>query len=255
MTNDLDNIFGEAEGDGIITSSVKDMMSVNFDNDILNGACDIDEIDSTEVILVTFLMDDSGSMYPMVTEAIAGQNEMIKAFVDSKQSESILVGQWAMNRDKPYHSYVPAAQATIFDSNNYDPGSMTPLYDKWFEALTANVAYAQQLRAAGTPVRSIAIVLTDGEDNDSHTFRASECKKLAEDLLNSEQFVLAFIGVGSEANFKNIAEKMGFPSGAVMLAKATPSDLRKVFRLLSQSVIRASQTAVNHNAVQNNFFT
>jgi len=249
----LDNIFNEANDDGIISAAVKDLMCVNFDNDILNGAQDIEDLES-EVTLVTLLMDDSGSMFPMIQEAIAGQNEMLSALSKSKQKDSILIGQWAMNMGAPYHSYIPVDKATVFDSQNYVPDNMTPLYDKWYEALAANVAYAQQLRASGTMVRSIAIVLTDGQDNASRKFRAPDCKRLADDLLNSEQFILAFIGVGNEADFKTIASKMGFPSGSVLLAQATPSEMRKVFRMLSQSVIRASQTSVNHNTLQNGFF-
>lgn len=252
--SDLTNIFDEANDEGLISDVVKkDMLNLNFDIDILDGAQDIDEIESTDVVLITLLMDDSGSMTPLVREALAGQNEMIDALRKTKNPDDVLIGQWSLNSSL-YHSYVPLKDSAKLTTADFVPHSMTPLYDRWYEALTANVAYAQQLRSAGTPVRSIAVVLTDGYDNDSHKVRASECKKLAKDLLDSEQFVLAFIGVGNEADFKSIAKEMGFPEGSVLLAGATPSEMRRAFQMLSQSVVRASQSAISTN-VQNSFFS
>jgi hypothetical protein len=179
---------------------------------------------------------------------------MVKSFVDSKQRDSILLGQWRLYDPKPYHSYLPVSQATLLDASNYRADApSTPLYDRWIDAVTANVAYAQQLRAAGTPVRSICVVLTDGGDNSS-THRATDCLKLNTDLLKSEQFVLAFIGIGDAAEFKRIAKSMGIPAGSVLVAGSSASEMRRVFRLLSQSVIRASQTG-NPSQAQNNFFS
>ena len=118
------------------------------------------------------------------------------------------------------------------------------LYDAWCDALAANVAYAQQLRDGGTPCRSVVVVITDGEDVGSGR-RPVECKQLSQDLLGSEQFILGFVGVGREADFCQVARNMGIPSGCIMVQKnSTPSALRQVFQMVSQSAIRASQGLV-----------
>lgn len=259
----LKSMFSEAEKSGTISVPTRDLLCVNLDDSILAGSqgADIDDITATEVTLVTLVIDDSGSMDSRAQDARAGQNEMLKAFAESKQKDSFLLGQWALNRTSPYHSYVPVDQATKLDGRNYKPDGSTPLYDRWCQALAANVAYAAQLRATGTPVRSIAAVITDGENNDSRTFDEKDCRRIAKDLIASEQFILAFIGVGNEAFFRQIAKDMGIPDGAVLIAGlptgkagATASEMRKVFRLLSQSVIRASQTSVDPATAQNAFF-
>src|SRR5262249_12323742 len=130
------------------------------------------------------------------------------------------------------------------DKKNYQGCGSTRLYDTWCDALAANIAYAQQLRGSGTPCRSIVVVITDGEDCGS-TRKVSDCARLSRDLLASEQVILAFVGVGNETDFRRVARQMGIPDGCVAVQKdATGSGLRKVFQMVSQSAIRASQGKV-----------
>ena len=61
----------------------------------------------------------------------------------------------------------------------------------------------------------------------------------------SEQFTLAFVGVWTDVDFRAVAHAMGVPDGNIAVqAQATASGLRKVFRMVSQSAIRASQGLV-----------
>ncbi len=139
------------------------------------------------------------------------------------------------------HSYVPIADATRLTRRNYQSAGSTCLYDTWCDALLANVAYAEKLRVTGTPCRSIVVVLTDGEDTSSSK-DARACKALSHDLFASEQFVLAFVGVGDETDFQKVARAMGVPAGSIEVQRdAIPHALREAFHLVSQSAIRASQ--------------
>ncbi|MBT5502643.1 VWA domain-containing protein [Candidatus Falkowbacteria bacterium] len=250
------SVLGDAADHGIISLPSRDLMCVSLDDNVLMGCdgLDLDEIDATEVALVSLLIDDSSSMWDVVGAVIDGQNALIEALVDSKQKDSFLLGMWALNRDNPYHSYLKVVDAEKLDNKSYHPGGCTPLYDKWVETLSANVTYAQQLRDSGTTVRSIAVVITDGQDYGSRQHTAADCATLAKDLLDSETFVLAMVGLGNHG-FKDVAKDMGIPAGAVLEAGDTPSDVRRVFQLVSQSVIRASQAKVNPKSAQNNFFT
>jgi hypothetical protein len=139
------------------------------------------------------------------------------------------------------HSYVPLDDAITLTSKNYRPSGTTSLYDTWCNALAANVAYAEMLRASGTPCRSIVVVITDGEDTCS-TRSEADCHRLSSDLLASERFTLAFVGVGNEADFRRVAHAMGIPRGCVEVQRqATPQTVRRAFQMVSQSAIRASQ--------------
>ena len=68
------------------------------------------------------------------------------------------------------------------------------------------------------------------------------CHALAKDVLASETFQLAFVGVGADVDFHDIAKKMGFPKGSVAVsAQTTASSIRALFRMVSQSTLRMSR--------------
>jgi len=91
-------------------------------------------------------------------------------------------------------------------------------------------------------------VITDGADVGSKR-RAADCERLSRDLLASEQFVLAFVGVGTEADFRAVALSMGVPDGCIEVqSAATAGGLRNVFQMVSRSAIRASQGLVKPGA-------
>ena len=78
---------------------------------------------------------------------------------------------------------------------------------------------------------------------------AGNCARLSRDLLASEQFVLAFVGVGKDVDLHAVAKTMGVPDGCVLVQRdATASSLRKAFQLVSQSAIRASQGRIQPGA-------
>lgn len=257
---DVEDILSEAVEDGVLSQNTLEV--INVDDTVLEGidGTDIDNIIATDVTLMTVIIDDSGSIdgANLTKSIIIGQNTMMTSLENSKQKDNILIAQWKLgNNAELLHSYLPVEQAVRLDKVNYNPQHSTALYDVWIDALASNVAYAQQLKSAGTPVKSIVVVITDGQDNSSRKYRIGDCKKINTDLLQSEQFILAFVGAGrdkaDEDLFREIAKDMGFPDGAVLTINATASEIRKVFNVISQSAIRASQKAVSI-AAQNSFF-
>lgn len=242
----LKNLFTGAVGDGILSQKTSSMLTGHLGNVVVAGAAGaaMEDIEATDVTLVTLLIDASSSIaYANLEGAVReGHAELLSSFAGSKEKDSILIGLWTFNSSVDVvHSYVPVHDAVRLDQKNYRGTGYTRLYDAWCDALAANVAYAQQLRDSGTPVRSVVVVITDGEDTGSRR-KARHCKRLSEDLLKSEQFVLAFVGVGVEAGFRRIAKGMGVPDGCVEVqSQATPSALRQVFQMVSRSAIRASQ--------------
>jgi len=231
------------------------MICNNLNDTVLMG-CNglaIDEITATEVTLITALYDVSSSIeYSKLRNAVVeGQKEMLKALRGTKKKDEIMMAQWIFNNDiTVLHSYLPITDAVNLDSSNYIPSGSTSLYDVLMYAMTSNLAYAELLKSSGTPVQSIIIVLTDGEDTSSKG-TACDVKKIANDLLKTEQYVLAYAGVGKD-DHNAVAKSIGFPS--VIVTGATESEIRKIFRMMSESIISVSQNKVDPNA-QNSFFT
>jgi uncharacterized protein YegL len=249
----LNSLFSGAVQAGMLSQDTSTMLTGHLGAVVVAGAAGtaMEDIVATDVTLITVLIDASSSIAGARLEQAVrdGQNALLDAFSGSKERDSILVALWTFNdRQKVLHSYVPVTDATRLDQKNYCGQGCTRLYDTWCDALAANVAYAQQLRMSGTPCRSVVVVITDGADVGSKR-TAGDCARISRDLLASEQFVLAFVGVGNEADFRKIARRMGVPDGCIAVQKnATPSGLRQVFQMVSQSAIRASQGQIQPGA-------
>ena len=254
MTQDeAATLITSATSKGVLSAASSSLITGNLGNLVLSGAAgkDLEDIDASEVTLVTVLIDASTSIQTRALEVSVreGQNALLDAFAGAKERDAVLLACWTFNQtQKVVHSYVPVGDATRLDANTYRALGSTALYDTWCAALSANVAYAQRLRDGGTPARSVVIVVTDGEDVGS-TRTAADCARLSHDLLASELFTLALVGVGTDVNFENVARAMGVPAGCVLWEKdATPANLRRAFQLVSRSAVRASQGRIQPGA-------
>lgn len=253
MSGSLKNLFLNAQANGVLSVESSGMLSGQLGAIVVAGAAGLpaENITASDVTLVTVLIDASSSIQASQLEPAVrdGQNALIDAFAGSREKDSILLALWTFNDSpKVVHSYVPVADAVRLDAKNYRGTGSTSLYDTWCDALAANVAYAEKLRDSGTPVKSVVVVITDGEDVGSKR-RAADCARLSRDLLASEQFVLAFVGVGRDADFRTVALSMGVPDGSIEIqSSTTPSALRSVFQMVSRSAIRVSQGKIKPGA-------
>ena len=238
---------------GTLSAETRSVLSGDLGEVVVAGAAGaaMEDIVATDVTLITLLIDASSSIAARGLEDAVrqGQNLLVDAFAGSRERESILLALWTFNDGLDVlHSYVPVEDAVRLDSSNYRGTGATRLYDTWCDGLMANVAYAQRLRDSGTPCRSIVAVITDGEDVGSRR-SARDCARLSRDLLASEQFVLAFVGVGADVDFRQVARDMGVPEGGISIqAQATASTMRQVFQMVSRSAIRASQARIGPGA-------
>lgn len=245
---DLEDLLRGATQAGTLSAATNQLITGNLGAVVIAGAAgkDAEDIAASDVTLVTLLVDASSSIADRGLEDAVreGENLLVDALGDTRERDSILLALWTFSDQmKVVHSYVGLDDVTRLDRQNYRALGGTRLYDTWCDALTANVAYAQQLRISGTPCKSVVVVVTDGEDCGSKR-RAADCERISRDLLASEQFTLAFVGVGN-TDFEKVAKEMGIPDGCIAVqAQATTAAIRKVFRMVSQSAIRASQGRV-----------
>ncbi len=246
---DIGNLFAGAQAAGIVGAAGQSVLTGSLGPVVIAGAAgkDAEDITASDVTLVTLLVDASSSIHGYGLEASVreGQNHLVDALSACRERDSMLLSLWTFNDDiRVVHSYVGVDDAAKLDAKTYAGVGGTRLYDAWLDALAANVAYAQRLRDSGTPCKSVVVVVTDGEDSCSRR-RYAECARLSKELVASELFTLAFVGVGNGAAFTKVAKNMGVPDGNVLVQKqTTPSAIRALFRLVSQSTIRASQAMV-----------
>ena len=257
----LSNLFGDASSDNtgtspLISPATSAAILGNMGTVVVAGAAGraAEDIEASDVTLITVVIDDSGSMYGNEKAVVDGMNLLVDTFANSKERDSVLFAQWRFSdKIQVVHSYLPIPDVKRLTTADYQAnGCSTRLYDAWCDALAANIAYAQSLRNSGTNVRSIVVVLTDGENN-AGSRNVGDCARISADLLRSEQFILVFLGVGR--GFQLVARAMGVPDGCFAeTGSLGESQLRQLFRMVSQSAIRASQGKIQPGA-NAGFFT
>ena len=208
------------------------------------GVC-ADDVPASEVVLVTQMPDDSGSMQHGQNAQLArdGHNQVLDALVASKQKESILAHTRYLNGHVLF-PYRPVANAVRMDAANYQPDLGTPLYDQAMVLLGTVLAKAQEFAQAGVQARTVTLILTDGGDCGSQRHRAGDVALLVRDLLRMETHVVAAMGLyDGDTDFRKVFHQMGIEDRWILTPGAGAQEIRRAFRLFSQSALRASQVA------------
>ncbi|MFA6588599.1 MAG: hypothetical protein WCT08_06070 [Patescibacteria group bacterium] len=213
---------------------------------------DVDNVQSSEVILVSQMPDDSDSIrFAGNTQNVRdGHNEVIEALRETKQADSILAHTRYLNGFILF-PYQPIAQAVLMDQNNYDPNMGTPLYDQTVVLLGTVLAKAQAFADNGVPVRTITLIISDGADQGSHRSTPKDCAKIVADMLKSENHIVASMGIDDgSTDFRRVFGEMGIPDEWIITPKNDKHSIRQAFRMFSQSAVRASQSAANFSKLQ-----
>jgi len=204
-----------------------------------------DQMQASEVVLVTMMMDDSGSIrFAGNSQAVRdGHNLVIEALLTSKQNKNILIHTRYLNGSVLY-PYSLLSQAVQMDTHNYDPNEGTPLYDQTMVVLGTVLAKQQEFVENGVPVRAVTLLVTDGHDEHSTRNNAKDCASLIKDMLMQETHIIAAMGIDDGAtNFHDVFKNMGIRDEWILTPDKTQSEIRKAFRVFSQSAVRASQSA------------
>jgi len=215
------------------------------------GDVSLDDITTSEVLLVTVLLDDSGSIRfagnaQLVRE---GHNMMLSALKDAKQSGSVLISCRYLNegRSTPggvLYPYRPLDGADQLTPQNYDPNGGTPLYDQAAVTLTGVAAKMAEFEQGGVAARAVTVFVTDGADMHSRQHHAGTVRPMVEGMLRTEAHIVIGMGIDDgSTDFRQVFQDMGLRDEWILTPANTHSEIRRAFQVVSQSAVRASQAA------------
>lgn len=194
----------------------------------------IDDLETEEVNLMFLGIDQSGSMYPHISDMINELKTFKQSIINSKENEKILVSRADFSGSLNFRGY---KKITEFDED-YSTYDCTRLYDVIVEGSEKLITYMDLLRQQGVRVKAVFAIFSDGEDIGSRN-NMHEARKVIENLNNLE-IVTAFIAFGNggiqegtDLEFKNILE-----------VGKSESELRKAFNQLSKSLISQSKSVI-----------
>lgn len=206
----------------------------------------VDEIENDHMYLMGIARDRSGSMDDYSSDMQQAMGGFVKSIQDSKQDDEMLVSVTDFDSRVKSSGFQNVAD---IDTSFY-AGGCTAMYDAIIVAAQQLTDYMDQLNDSGVRARGALVIFSDGADNSS-TNSAQAAADVISKLLKRE-IVVAFIAFGSDAH--GIAQSIGVPQQNVMETDASPSELRKIWGILSKSAISSSKSAAAGSS-QSNFFT
>ena len=147
------------------------------------------------------ILDESGSMYSIRQQAVAGLNDTVgtvrsaqERFPEQKHRLSMVTfsSRYDGNDVRYIFDDVPVAEIGTVDMEQYVPDGGTPLYDAMGTAL------ARLETQCGKDDMVLVTIITDGMENSSHEFSGKSIKSIVK-LLRDKGWVFAYIGANQEA--------------------------------------------------------
>jgi len=245
--SNINKLFKDAENEGLLSLEATKALTVRDVGAEIEKAMgvSIDQVQSSEVVLVTIMPDDSGSIEnaghaPVMRD---GHNKVIEALKKSKQVGSVLVHNRYLN-GKILYPYRPLDKAVEMNDQNYEPNKGTPLYDQTVILLGTVIAKTQDFANNGVPVRTVTLIITDGEELHSTRSTAQDCANIIRDMLKTENHIVAAMGIDDgHTDFRQVFQEMGIPDKWILTPDNTDKEIRKAFQLFSESAMKASQGA------------
>ena len=160
--------------------------------------------------LITFVLDESGSMGHIAQAARDGFNE----YLDEQVSHGGPTW-WTLTtfntRTNTRFAAIPGAEVRPI-GDDYSPGGMTALYDAVGRSVTKTQRYLERL-GDDRPSDVIVVILTDGMENASRKWTARQVFDL---ITEAEDSGWQFVFLGANQDSWSVAQNMGIRKGAVV---------------------------------------
>ena len=133
-------------------------------NDKLNGSSE----NNPQLLYVTLILDESGSMQSCKGAAIAGFNQYVAALRQDPAETRFTLTLFNSHRTEVRYRDDAISVVKDLDVETYRPNHETPLYDAIGHTLSA------ARRAAPAEARKLCVILTHGEENASREFTRAQ---------------------------------------------------------------------------------
>lgn len=245
----VNQLFSQAQSSGDLSADAAHALQIIDVGAQIQGALgvDVNDVQASEVVLVTIMPDDSGSIRMAGNSQIMrdGHNMTLDALGNSKQSGGILVHCRYLNGSVLY-TYCPLNQAVKMDSGNYDPRGGTPLYDESIILLGTVLAKTIELENSGIFVRTVTLIISDGADQGSRKANPSMVKSVVDSILMRENHIVGAMGIDDgHTDFKQVFMDMGIRKEWILTSGNNEKEVRRAFNVVSKSAVRASQSAAS----------
>lgn len=196
------------------------------------------------------ILDKSGSMQNVAKETIEGLNEQFKSmkkteedYKDQEQIVCLVNFSYQVEVTNFWNKRV--SNIPKFSNENYQPDGGTALYDAIGTGISKLREEIKDELSART-ANVIVTIFTDGEENASKAFSGAQVKKLIEDVKDTGQWTIAFLGCGD--NVFEVANSIGISSGNTMSYSSGAAGTTQAFTKMSHA--RMSRAVAYSNCAE-----
>ncbi|MEN8173906.1 MAG: hypothetical protein ABFS03_13630 [Chloroflexota bacterium] len=180
-------------------------------------------------MMVSFVLDETGSMQSVKGETISGFNEYIQTLNNEKSAENIRFTLTKFNSMKVEVVYdsVKLGKVAALDDDSYRPEAMTPLYD----AIGKTIRSLED-KLEGKKPKALVVIQTDGHENHSKEFNRKSIFSLIDEKKKAG-WTFAFLGADQDAWLAG--QELGIPKGNTMSYRS--AETKNAFNLVARSSI------------------
>lgn len=199
----------------------------------------------TDLTDITMVIDRSGSMQSIQSDAEGG----INSFIEQQKKEPGEVNVTLVQFDTDYefvHSGVPIRQVPVF---KLVPRGSTALLDAVGRAINETGARLAGVDESQRPGLVVFVIVTDGEENSSREFTREQIRTMVEHQQSAYKWQFTFLAANQDA----------FAAGGSMgiaqdgIATFSPGKMRDTYTAASQKMSRMRKATSEGEAVDNKF--
>jgi uncharacterized protein with von Willebrand factor type A (vWA) domain len=186
--------------------------------------------DLTEIAVI---MDESGSMQSTKDDAIGGFNSFIASQKEVEGEANVTLVLF----DNKYEvSYIgkPIEEVVDLDDVTYTPGGGTALIDAMGKTVDELFERLSKMPEEEKPGKVILIIITDGMENSSNEYNASDVSEKTKDMQDRLGWEVIFIGASQDV--LDQAKDLGVREESRMTYTADSFGTRAMYSGLSEAV-------------------
>lgn len=194
---------------------------------------------------LVFILDRSGSMYPLTEDTIGGFNSTLE---EHKQGEGeVLVTTVLFNSESVIlHDRKPIAEIAPITEKEYSASGCTALIDAMGSTIKHIAKIHKYAKPEDVPEHTIFVITTDGMENASCVFSAEEVRKLVEH--EKQKYGWEFIFLASNIDAVQTAARYGIGESRSVNICSDGRGERIKHRLASNAIRQVRNNAASLDA-------
>ena len=181
---------------------------------------------------LVFILDRSGSMAGLEKDTIGGFNAMIEK-QKAEEGEAYVSTVLFDNYSEVIHDRVALSDVPKLTEKEYYVRGCTALLDAVGDAIHHIRNVHKYIRKEDAPEHTMFVIMTDGEENDSHRYSSDEVKKM---VSKQKEKGWEFLFLGANIDSVETAKRYGIDESRAANYHSDSLGTQTNYRVLSETV-------------------